>query len=142
MTTATQEDLYFRAPDDWIDRSVLVLTAPDALEGEHPPSFVVTRDVLAPAQTMAAYVERAIDELAGTLEWFEIIDRSPMIVADREAMSILFRFHSANGEMMQRLVFLAGAGQVLFCLTACAPSERYRYVEPTLRAIYQSVRLP
>lgn len=62
MTITTEEDLFFRPPDGWIDKSVVIVTAPAHPDLAFPPNLVIARAPLKPEQTVEQFAEQALFE--------------------------------------------------------------------------------
>jgi hypothetical protein len=129
-------------PDGWMDKSVIILSAPPRADRAFPPSFVVTRCALNEGETVEAYADRALYECAQQFDGFELIERPHVRIANRTARSILYRWQSPRGSVTQHQVYVGGKDGTVLCLTASALTTLYERERALFEEVFDSVRLP
>jgi hypothetical protein len=111
-------------PTDWVDKSMIVYTAP-AEPGASAPNMVVSRDALLPGETFREYCNRQVDAFRQTLPRFAREDEGPGRVHDLDAFQILFTWTSGAGPLRQRVFFIAAGSGVVVTFAATAPADDF-----------------
>lgn len=102
------EKIAFEAPADWEDRTIVAFAAP-TVPGKFSPNVVLTKDTLKPGETLRAYSDKQIMELARRLEGFDLIESGDCTIAGTHGMEYRFSWKSEHAELQQHSVlFLAG----------------------------------
>ena len=91
--------LAFEVPQGWIERTIIVWSAPPSFSPV-PPNFVVAYDRPNPDETLAEYAERQFAELSGAVQGFELELRREIVFAGRPAVEIIFRKEAGDPEAL------------------------------------------
>ena len=138
-------DLEFECPADWLDRSVLVYSAPRDPKNPTaaPPNVVVRRDPAADGTTLRVHAALEITLLAKKLRSFELRETEDTRVSEWPAVSYRFCWQSPLGPLEQTITIVESGREnrrtfttfLTTARTADAPSASAFF-----RTILQSVR--
>lgn len=136
MSTFENADFRLNLPDEWIDRSVLVWSAPPG-EGAVPPNFVISHDRMNMGETLAGFVTRQTDSLRGALDQWTLIEQVPGSISGRPAIATRFTWRMAQGLMMQRQSFVELGRMRVASIGCTATAEMFdeadrRWFQPLL----------
>ena len=90
MARYESHDLSFDVPRDWVDRSVVAYAAPLPPGHAIAPNVVMTRDQLGPGETLRAYADRQLVELARRLDGFNLASRDERTFGASPAVELQF----------------------------------------------------
>src|ERR1700733_11477878 len=101
-------DLEFECPADWLDRSVLVYSAPRDPKNPTaaPPNVVVRRDPAVSATALRVHAVREITLLAKKLRSFELLETEDTHVSDEPAVTYRFCWDSPLGPLEQTITIV------------------------------------
>jgi hypothetical protein len=111
-------DLSLACPTEWVDRSVIVYSAPpDPVDPTAPrPNIAVRRDLIVDSRTLQVHALREMTALAKALPGFELLETAETQVGGIPALSYRFGWRSPVGPLEQTftLVETRGAGKRTF----------------------------
>lgn len=124
---ATQPDINVTAhrPDGWVDKTMIVYSAPPEPGRALQANMVVSRDALLAGETFREYCNRQIAGFRSTLPAFEREGEGPGRVHDHDAFQILFTWTSGAGKLRQRVFFIAAGGGVAVTFAATAAADEF-----------------
>lgn len=140
MPRHNQGNLSFDVPRHWEDKTIVAFSAPSRPGQSTSASFVMTRDTLADADTLASYADRQLAELSGRVDGFELLEKRDLPVAGARAVSLRFTSKALAGPLVQRLVLIEDKRRAVVCLTATAPKADAAQLEPLFDRMLASVR--
>jgi len=138
-TITTEGDLMLGKPEGWLDKSMVILTAPPG-DG-FPPSMVVNRLPLPEDQTIAEYADLAAREGAEEFEGFELLDQTPAMVDNHSAPAFRFRWDSPRGRATHRQVYLPGSDRAVLSVTFSTLVHSEKEAWPVFETILASMQL-
>ncbi|MFD1881391.1 DcrB-related protein [Paracoccus pacificus] len=140
MSSFANADLRLDLPEGWIDRSMLVWSAPPGEGGGTPPNVVISYDQMKVGEQLAGYVTRQTDSLRAALDQWTLIEQGATRVGGKPAIAVRFTWRMAHGLMMQRQIFVE-LGKLRIASIGCtAGSENFdacdrRWFAPILDSI-------
>jgi hypothetical protein len=139
MPTARHADFQVDLPADWVDRTVVVWSAP-ASAAEVPPNVVVAYDRPGPGEDLRAYATRQVTDLARSAQQFRLDLRRDVAFAGRPAIEVVFEWVAPPGVMRQRQLFsLLPDGRVT-SVASTARAADFAAAEETFGRILASFR--
>lgn len=101
----------------WQDNSVNIFSVGTS----KPPqiSIVLVRERLNPDEELVQFAERQMNQLAGTLKRFRVLEQRQIVVSGALALEAEFLWASADGSVNQRQVYIPCHDKILI-LTATA----------------------
>lgn len=139
-TITTGGDLAMSRPEGWLDKSMVILSAPP--DGERfPPSVVVNRMALAEGQTIAEFANAAADAAAAEFDGFELIDRDSAQVDNQTSPAFRFRWDSPRGRAMHRQVYVPGSERTVLSVTFSTLMHSEREAWPLFETILAGMQL-
>lgn len=130
-----------RRPDGWIDKTMIVYSAPPAPDRAIAANVVIARDALAKGETFREYCTRQIDGFRATLPHFEREEERPGRIGEHDAFHIRFVWQSGAGLLRQQVFFIAAPAGVVVTYTATAAAEDFAAHEETFDAGLADLRL-
>ena len=128
----------FETPDGWQDRSVVAYTCPKKSNKVHASNLVMTRDVLAPGETLRRFTARQISDLAKELPGFELLEQRERQIGGVVASECGFTSEGGGGLIVQRLVIVALEREII-SFTATSPRSEATQLAPVFERILASV---
>lgn len=124
---ASQPDIAVSAlrPAGWIDKTMIVYSAPADPTRAVAPNMVVARDALGGSETFREYCNRQIDGFRVTLPHFHREAEGPGQVHGYDAFQILFDWMSGAGVLRQRVFFVSAGQGVVVTFTATAAVDDF-----------------
>jgi len=116
-------------PDGWLDKTMIVHSAPHDPASAMAANIVVSRDALLPDESFAAYCDRQDGVFRENLPGYQHEDRRTGVLQERTATQIAFTWTSSAGRLRQQATFIdAGSGLVVgFTASAAAQDfEKHR----------------
>ena len=141
MPSCMQKDVSFAVPEGWVDNSVVAYSAPRRTREANPPSVIVTRDRLAPRETLGAYSARQRKELARDLPGFRMVSEQSCELGGIAAVERRYSWNGRGGLLDQRQAMVARGGEVLTFTATVVRAESAR-LQPVFDRIFASVRFP
>jgi hypothetical protein len=132
------QDLAFDLPRDWEDKTVVAFSAPGKVG--LAPNVVVTRDALADGETLAAYADRQLVELAKRLDAFDLHQRRDLNLGGHAAIELSFGWQGQVAALEQRLVMAANRARKVITLTTTTAKADAKKNDPIFDRILLSVR--
>jgi hypothetical protein len=142
MARYESRDLAFEIPADWEDRSVVAFSAPNRAEQSMAANVVVTQDQLPPSDSIRAYADRQLVELAKRLDEFDLTERKELTVGGLPAVELRFGWQGQGGRIEQRMIFVAKKNRSLITFTATAEKKEAARLEMVFDRIVGSLRFP
>ncbi len=142
MARYTYTDLLLDVPDDWQDRSIIAFAGSPAPGQTFAPNIVVTHDRLEKRETINAYADRQLVQLAQRLPGFKLVSRGEVTVGGLPALELRFNWRGENGDLDQHQVFVSPRKRSVLSFVATALKEDFPRVQGAFGAIYASVRFP
>jgi len=123
MAVIQLNDLRFSYPDEWHERTIVAVSAPPDSGWMVTPNFVVSRDVALKGESLEAYTDRQLIELAKKLESFKLFARTPIQVGGRTGVELNMTWKGGDQTVAQRhaVVMHPDKTVVSFVSTAAAP---------------------
>lgn len=112
-------------PDGWIDKTMIVHSAPHDPASPMAANIVVSRDALLPDETFAAYCDRQDGVFRDNLPGYRHEDRRAGILQARAATQIAFTWTSSAGPLRQQATFIDAGGGVVVGFTASAAADDF-----------------
>jgi hypothetical protein len=140
MPRHNQGNVSFDVPRHWEDKTIVAFAAPARPGQSTSASFVMTRDALGDADTLATYADRQLAELAQRVDGFELLDKQEATIAGARAFSLRFTSKALAGPLLQRLVLIEDKRRSVVCLTATAPRVDAAQLEPLFDRMLSSFR--
>lgn len=128
-------------PEGWIDKTMIVYSAPDAPGRAMAPNIVVGRDALATGETFREYCNRQVDAFRTSLPHFHREDEGPGRVQDLDAFHIRFTWASGAGTLRQRVFFISAGSGVSVSFAATAAAEDFASHEAAFEAALASLQI-
>jgi hypothetical protein len=119
-----------RRPDGWVDKTMIVYSAPPAPGQVIAPNIVIARDALGADETFRDYCNRQIEGFRATLPHFLREEEGAGRVREHDAFQIRFLWQSGAGMLRQRVFFIAADAGVVVTYTATAAADDYAAHEP------------
>jgi hypothetical protein len=132
------KDLAFDLPRDWEDKTVVAFAAPT--KTGVAPNVVVTRDALGDGETLAAYADRQLVELAKRLDGFDLHHKKDLVLGGHAAIELSFGWQGQSGPLEQRLVMAANRARQVSSFTTTTAKVDVRKNDPIFDRILLSVR--
>jgi hypothetical protein len=142
MARYESRDISFDVPRHWDDRTLVAFAAPPHPSQAVAPNVVMTRDTLGPTETLRAYADKQLAELAKRLDGFELGGREVTTLGGRPAVVLRFGSKGPNGPIVQRLAVVEGPRRGVWCLTLSASKADAEQSDPLFDRILSTVRVP
>jgi hypothetical protein len=140
MPRHQQGNVSFEVPRHWDDKTIVAFSAPSRSSKDAAASFVMTRDQLTDADTLASYADRQLAELSKRVDGFELVEKREIHVAGARAFSLRFTSKALAGPLVQRLVVVEDRRRAVVCFTATAPKADAAQLEPLFDRMITGVR--
>lgn len=140
MPRHQQGNVTFEVPRHWDDKTIVAFSAPSRPGQSTAASFVMTRDSLQDADTLATYADRQLAELSKRVDGFELIEKRELQVAGARAVSLRFTSKALAGPLLQRLVIVEDRRRAVVCFTATAPRADAAQMDPLFDRMITGVR--
>jgi hypothetical protein len=141
MPRHQQGNVSFEVPRHWEDKTIVAFSAPSRPGQSTSASFVMTRDTLGDADTLATYADRQLAELSQRVDGFELIDKRDTSIGGARAFSIRFSSKALAGPLVQRLVVVEDRRRAVVCFTATAPKADAAQLEALFDRMLAGVRI-
>lgn len=128
-----------RPPEDWIDKSMIVYSAPDQPGRAMAPNIVVGRDALGADETFREYCNRQVEAFRNSLPQFHREEESPGRVNEFDAFQIRFTWASGAGTLRQRVFFISAGSGCAVSFAATAGIDDFAEHEPAFDAALASL---
>lgn len=138
-TRHADADLQFEVPGGWVNRSVIVWSAP-ATAAEVPPNFVIAYDRPRPEEDLGAYVTRQVADLGRSAQQFRLELRRDITFAGRPAVEVVFQWEAPPGAMRQRQIFSLLPGGRVTSVASTAMASDFAAADETFGGILKSFR--
>ena len=112
-------------PPGWIDKSMIIYSAPPVEGRPVAPTIVVARDALGARETFREYCNRQIDGFRVSLPQFFRESEGPGRAHDLDAFQIQFLWTSGAGPLRQRVFFISAGSGVIVTYTSTAAADDY-----------------
>jgi hypothetical protein len=132
------KDVAFDLPRDWEDKTVVAFSAPG--RAGVAPNVVVTRDALADVETLRAYADRQLVELAKRLDGFDLHERRELNLGGHAAIELMFGWQGQTTALEQRLVMVANRARRVLTFTTTTSKADVKKNDPIFDRILLSVR--
>lgn len=132
-------DFSFEHPSDWIDRTVIVRSAPPNGSAV-PPNVVIAYDKIPLGSDLDGYVQRQIADLSRAMQGFQLELRRPIGFSGRHAVELLFIWVAAIGTMRQRQVYAALDDRRVVSVACTALGTDFAPNEPLFDQLLSSFR--
>jgi len=142
MSRYESRDVTFDVPRHWEDRTMVAFAAPPRPGQTTAPNVVMTRDQLAPEDTLESYADKQLAELSKRLERFVLIEKKERTLGGQPGVELHFTWVGQNGELTQRLAMALGRRRTLFCWSATSAKVDADQMNPLFERILATVRFP
>ena len=130
MQKFENDDFSFSVPDKWIERTVVMWSAPAVL-GKIPPNFAISYDIVKDGDDLLTYANKQIDSLRGALKDWQLVQQFSRKIGGKEALTAQFSWALPTVRMMQKQSFiLLGKGRAI-SVGCTAPANDFPVVEST-----------
>jgi hypothetical protein len=129
----------FEHPSDWVDRTVIVRSAPPGSTAV-PPNFVIAHDKMQIGENLGGYVNRQTSDLMRTAKDFQLELRRDIFLAGRDAAELLFTWGAGPGTMKQRQVYCMLDGGRVISVATTALASTFDDHEPVFDRMLNSFR--
>lgn len=140
-------DIRLPRPDHWVDRSMVVLSAPEPTEGGVAPNMVVTRDRLGPddvgedKERIRSFADRQLGFMRDQLVDPVVHSRRLVRIADRRAAEVIVSWTSSGVRLTQLVTFIMRDQERVAIATATATEAEFATHEPTFRGMLERIEL-
>lgn len=141
MTHYQDDSIEFDVPRDWSERTIVAYTAAARSDQDSAPNLVMTRQELAPEDTLLSYAERHVDQLAERMDVFDVIDFRECVIGGRPAVSLRVFTESTTGSFAQVLSMIELPGRIVASLTLTTPEADAVSMEPLFDRILSTVKI-
>lgn len=141
MSVIELKDLRFSYPDDWNERTIVAVSAPANDAWKVTPNFVVTRDLGLPGESLEAYTDRQLIELAKRLEEFTLFDRKPVTLGGQSGVELRVTWKGGDQIVAQKQVIIMGPNQQVTSFVSTASREDFRKLSGVFAGILATVAL-
>lgn len=141
MPRHQQGNVSFEVPRHWEDKTIVAFAAPSRPGQSTSASFVMTRDTLGDADSLASYADRQLAELSRRVDGFELVEKREATIGGARAFSLRFTSKAQAGPLVQRLVVIEDRRRAVVCFTATAPKADAAQLEPLFDRMLAGVRL-
>lgn len=138
-TRHADAQVQFDVPDGWVNRTIVVWSAP-AGAAAVPPNVVVAFDTPKPGEALGAYVTRQLAELQRTAKGFELDTKRDTTLGGRPAVELVFRWAGGPSGMQQRQVFAMVPDGRVASVANTASAADFAAADATFAEILQSFR--
>jgi hypothetical protein len=139
MAVIELKDLRFSFPDEWHDRTIIAVSAPANSAWKVTPNFVVTRDLALPGESLEAYTDRQLIELAKRLEEFKLFDRKPINVNGHTGVELRVTWKGGDQIVAQQQVIIMWPDQRVISFVSTAANTDFRRVSGVFAGILATV---
>jgi hypothetical protein len=139
MAVISLADLRFSYPDNWHDRTIVAVSAPPDPAWKVTPNFVVSRDLALDGETLEAYTDRQMIELAKRLEEFKLYSRKPIAVGGATGVELLVTWKGGDQVVAQRQVIVLRPGGQAISFTGTAANSDFRKISGVFEGILATV---
>jgi hypothetical protein len=136
-------DLAFDCPSDWLDRSLIVYSAPRDPTNPTPPNVIARRDPAGESVTLRVHALREITLLAKKLPGFDLLETEDTHVSDMPAAFYRFGWQSPLGPLEQTITIVergTGGQRTFTTFLTTARKTDAASARALFQAILQSVR--
>ncbi|QYE34722.1 DUF1795 domain-containing protein [Polymorphobacter sp. PAMC 29334] len=112
-------------PPGWVDKTMIVHSAPHDATRALAPNIVVGRDALIDGETFAGFCDRQAAVFRDNLPGFAGDDRESGQLNERAAMRMTFNWTSGAGVLRQEVVFIDAGQGVVVNFTASAAEQDF-----------------
>ena len=105
-------------------------------------NIVLTRDVPRKDETVRAYADRQLVELAQRLNGFRLDHRDDVRLGGLPAVELVFTWNGDRCVIKQRVVFVISPSRQVLSFTLTAEKDHYKEVERIGDLILASIRFP
>ncbi len=130
MSLIQTSKFHFDIPDSWVDRSVLVWSAP-AGSALLPPNFVIANDEKQPGEALVAYVNRQIASLKESLENWQLVSQVETVINGASGYEVIFTWKTPAAAMKQRQIFCELDGKKIVSIGCTAMSDHFAEADET-----------
>src|SRR5262245_10231868 len=142
MARYEHPEVCFDVPGEWTDRTVVAFAAPVKPGQATASNIVMTRDQLAPSETLRSYADKQLAELARRLDGFKLGYREERTVSGVDAVEIRFTWKGNSGPLDQRLLMLATGKRTVLSFTATAAQAEAGHLVSVFDRVFSSITLP
>jgi hypothetical protein len=132
-------DFSFEHPADWVDRTVIVRSAPPG-SAAVPPNIVIAHDKMQLGEDLGSYVNRQTNDLARTAKDFQLVLRRDVAFAGRDAVELVFTWGAGPGTMKQRQIYGTLDGGRVVSIATTALAADFDGYEPVFNQMLTSFR--
>jgi hypothetical protein len=139
MAVIEFKNLRFSFPDDWHECTIVAVSAPANSAWKVTPNFVVTRDLGLPGESLEAYTDRQIIELAKRLEEFKLFDRKPLTVGGQTGVELRVTWRGGDQIVAQQQAIVMWPNQQIVSFVSTAASADFRKLSGVFAGILATV---
>lgn len=132
------EDFRIEAPDDWIERSMIVWSAPPMPGNALAPNVLIAYDKPRVGETLVSYVDRQMKDLGAKAQRFQLELRRDVTLSDRPAVEVMFRWDSGGGFLKQRQLYSLASGGRVISIVNTARQQDFDAAEPKFLSVLNS----
>jgi hypothetical protein len=139
MAVFEMKDLRFSFPDEWHERTIVAVSASADPAWKVTPNFVVTRDLALPGESLEAYTDRQLIELAKRLEGFKLFDRKPITVGGQAGAELRVTWKGGDQTVAQQQIIILWPDQRVVSFVATAADTDFRKLSGVFSGILATV---
>jgi len=136
--TSRTRDFHFDLPDNWIDRTMIAFSAPQAPGQTVAPNILIAYDTPRNGESLGGFANRQLQELMSKAKQFQLEFRHDSIVRGRPAVEMAFEWEAGPTRLKQRQIhsFLPDGRAITLVFTAAA--AEFAQAEPYFAAMQDS----
>jgi hypothetical protein len=125
--TERTQYFHFEVPEGWINRSMIVWSAPPQPGQAATPNVLVAYDALAEGEDLSHYVGRQLKELMSKGSNFHLDLRRDTVLDSQPAVELVFEWDTSSARLKQRQIYsLLADGRVMTFVNTAAAADFVR----------------
>lgn len=141
MARHESKDFVVEIPEGWRDRTVVAYTAPSAPGETITPNVVINRDPVEGLESVYAYADQQLVELARRFDGFVLERRHERKVGGLPALETSFMWNSSGHKFRVRQVSVLLRSQTALTITATALERDFPRVDAQFSFVFNSLRI-
>jgi hypothetical protein len=133
-------DFHFELPEDWIDRTMVIWSAPPIAGQQVTPNIVIAYDTLGVGEDLAEFVNRQLKQLMTKGKSFHLDVRRDTLLDARAAVELVFRWDSGTGMLKQRQIYSSLPDRRVVTFVHTAGGADFDRADPQFAEIQKTFR--
>lgn len=139
MAVSKNADFQVAHPPDWVDRSIIALSAPPHQDWKIIPNILVTKDFSEELGETQDHVDKTLVVLAQKMRHFVLKNRRDVNIGGVDGVELLYEWIGKEGKITQRQIFLTSSS-VLFSIVCTASHEDFETVDGVFTKMLGSIK--